>query len=620
MWKTLRSFLLEKLPEWLANRYPRVTDYYHLFVSDRWLIPGLFCAFLMVSTCAVATLKLWRTTPDGFKPVIKVSMIDRIQGWSLYRSAGQSVAKQDFYLANIAYRLAAANDPGNPDYFRKYLEVMQHEQSSSTLGAECFRYGSWLLRLTQTNQTDLDLFVSTMEHCRQYSDISRLLETKIETRASVQYSAYMRGLFHLGSYHAFRDLWPKTAEPLASDPLLAIYAQAVTVILDKQTADIAALQALYAPIEPSSPIFLRSRQVALQTYADTGDKHQCQHILNDLVEEGLASVQDYLIYWDLLIRLGSQEEIDFQASEIGEPASEVEAITLANILRLIGKKDASNKVAEAALFVFGDRSLNIWINYGHMISSDRSWGDLQTLAQRAHAFELSMEITPLIRYWEALIAWNMDRPERALKIFDALVDAPPRSGLLRLHMARGLLAVDQAAADSLVKGMNGTAEGVQLYWQQRSKETSSIGDLEGFTRVSTLAYESNPGDVTHMSNLSAALLLQRNEPEKAHEFVKLLKLSNPGFMPFRLNLAHSLIQVGQIQSADEELQSIAISKELEGPILEGDYRLALFELAVARNSSEEIVTRYRELRTDHLFPETVQWIETAAASHLENRK
>ena len=257
MWKTLRSFLLEKLPEWLANRYPRVTDYYHLFVSDRWLIPGLFCAFLMVSTCAVATLKLWRTTPDGFKPVIKVSMIDRIQGWSLYRSAGQSVAKQDFYLANIAYRLAAANDPGNPDYFRKYLEVMQHEQSSSTLGAECFRYGSWLLRLTQTNQTDLDLFVSTMEHCRQYSDISRLLETKIETRTSVQYSAYMRGLFHLRSYHAFRDLWPKTAEPLASDPLLAIYAQAVTVILDKQTADIAALQALYAPIEPSSPIFLR---------------------------------------------------------------------------------------------------------------------------------------------------------------------------------------------------------------------------------------------------------------------------------------------------------------------------------------------------------------------------
>ena len=55
-------------------------------------------------------------------------------------------------------------------------------------------------------------------------------------------------------------------------------------------------------------------------------------------------------------------------------------------------------------------------------------------------------------------------------------------------------------------------------------------------------------------------------------------------------------------------------------LLNAYYRLALFELAVARNSSEEIVTRYRELRTDHLFPETVQWIETAAASHLENRK
>ena len=455
-----------------------------------------------------------------------------------------------------------------------------------------------------------------MEHCRLFAEITYALESEFESSSVPIQASYLRALFEQGNYSQFQEIWARRSEGLEAEPLMTLYAKAIEVI-DKtaKPTDLEQLKALYKSIK-SDPTFAdQAGHVAVRTFAAIGRLPETRQVLRELIDRKSANVSDHLAYWLLLLRQGQKESIQYRPEEVSQPANVVEALLLANLLRSIGEKEASRLIAESALIVYGGQSYQIWLDYGNMLTMDQSWQELHNLARRAQNHVNSTELPAMARFWEALIAWKMDRPERAVEAFGQLADLPPESEQLRFQMANALLALGQAeSADRLVAGIRGDSNPVRLYWLRRVNESLNSRNLNAFHGVASSAYESSPNELVHISNLASAILLARKEPQKALELTRQLMAAKSDFLPYQLNHIHALIQASQLDEAEQRLTRLA-EVEKAAPI-QADYDFSQFELAVAKGARDEIVSRFGRVEKAHLFPETVRWVQAAAAPFL----
>ena len=82
----------------------------------------IFAGFLLFLVFLALFLpRIWRTTPPGFLPVIKISGLDMAQAWSLRRSALRSMKTGQLDQAAFAWQAAVAHNPANPDLVRGAL-------------------------------------------------------------------------------------------------------------------------------------------------------------------------------------------------------------------------------------------------------------------------------------------------------------------------------------------------------------------------------------------------------------------------------------------------------------------------------------------------------------------
>jgi tetratricopeptide (TPR) repeat protein len=599
----------------LAMSNPELVNLYVLFKVDRWILLAISIVFVLVGIVGVSVLKLWRTTPEHFDPVIKVSWLDYIQAWNLERKAQQEIAANNHEAAFGTLSVAIANDPGNADLYRLQLGVIQQRLPSLDLGRECLFYGSWLLGLTQTNRFDLEHLVNSMEHCRLYGEIVSSLETEFEAGSSPLQASYLRAVFEQGQYSRFRDLWNLHGKAFDGDRLMGLYAKGVDMIEDPESADLEGFRSLYQTLRSDPVTAVRAGHVAVRVFAAKGFRPHAKQALTDLIRRRQANVPDHLAYWLLLLRLGQESTIEYHSEEVGQPANVIEALLLANLLRTIGEEEASRPVAEAALMAYGGLSEQIWLDYGNMLTRHQSWSELHDLAQRAQNQVGHFELPSVGRFWEALIAWKMNRPDRAEEAFNKLADLPPESEQLRLEMANALLALGQSeAADRLLMGIKGDSDSIRLYWLRRVNESLKASDPSVFHVVASRAHESSPHEPVHISNLASAVLRTRKDPQKALELTEQLMERNAEFIPYQLNYVHALIQANRLEKAELQLASLAVA-EKSGPI-QADYELAEFELAVAKRVGGEIVSRFRRLNTEGLPAETVRWVQDAVAPYL----
>ena len=66
--------------------------------------------------------KIWRTSPQGFMPVIRISWLDMTQCWSLKRSARQAMTAGDFENAEHSWQMAVAQNPADVSAVQGYLD------------------------------------------------------------------------------------------------------------------------------------------------------------------------------------------------------------------------------------------------------------------------------------------------------------------------------------------------------------------------------------------------------------------------------------------------------------------------------------------------------------------
>ncbi len=582
---------------------------FQLLRLDRWFIPGIISVLLMSASGVGMFLKMWTTTPSHIEPAIKISLFDRLQAASLASSAHVLEEKGNYADAKASWTLAVANDPGNLNLIRGTLRVLGKESATHQTGREAAIYGSWLLRLTQTNRSDLSLVIKTLEHTRRYQEIGQLLEGEQPQLTAETQAVRLRALFHFGQYRQFQKVWERSPDLFGENKRLQLYYLGLTAILNQNPEDFRALKDAYNALDPYDPHYLESRQIAIRAHAAGQHTGTCHRLLKELVDRRMATLPDHLFYWHLLIRNGLGELILNDLEDVGQPATESEAVNLARTLHLAGHKSESAAAAQNALKVFGASAPDLWLQFGNQLAVDQEWHQLNTLAQEVHRHEaVSDRIGPMAQYWEALTALQSDHPDKAAALFQTIVQSPPRSPQMRFALATRLLSLGQdEAADALVEGLDGKTNEVRTYWGVRIGAAIQAKDSALFLSVAKAAYNSSPEFAPHINNYLSALLGERQRTNLVMELSKKLMASNPDQIAFRLNRAHALCL-----NADWD-QAVAILDKIEpnertAPAIKADYQLARFRLAAGQGNRERMSELHKSMDLSHFMPVTEEWI------------
>src|ERR1041384_7603305 len=93
--------LLIMRKNWQRRLEPKLiySPFLRLILFNGWFQLSFGLVFLLFVAGLLYLPKIWRVSPSGFLPVIRISWLDMTQNWSLKRSARKYMASRDFALA-----------------------------------------------------------------------------------------------------------------------------------------------------------------------------------------------------------------------------------------------------------------------------------------------------------------------------------------------------------------------------------------------------------------------------------------------------------------------------------------------------------------------------------------
>ncbi|MCB1126567.1 MAG: hypothetical protein KDM81_08735, partial [Verrucomicrobiae bacterium] len=349
MKKTDHSTLADRLVDWPLLRL------LVLHRGFRWVV---ILFLLSIISIALLLPKMWVATPEGFRPEVKISLLDRIQSWSLKRKAAAASERGEHGAAAQAWRAAWSNDPGSSEALRGMLQEISvmdrpQEQVNMTLQGS-----SWLLRLAHTNRTDIPLVGWA---CIRSGLSERALAVFQLAGRPLPESLTMLNaiaLFESGQIAEFkktmstvewRDRIMSALDPASADPKdyvdrefrlvsLAFIAGWYNVPKDRAEA-FRLLEAAQKDLLTETVAYDLEYLIRLSQR----DVEACKSLLAQLQTIGKDTVRHHTSLWQLLLREGRREEAVELATRLNlVPASAWDAYQLGRTYTLLGRLDMAN--------------------------------------------------------------------------------------------------------------------------------------------------------------------------------------------------------------------------------------------------------------------------------------
>ena len=604
----------------LIARYPGMARYLFLFRVDRWLIPIVVLAMLLCGGGVASFLKLLPNTPEGFKPAVKVSVFDIFQSKALARSAEKHEQAGHMPAARAAWRGVISNTPGAVEPLRRFLKILQQDEVNLSIARDTFRYGRWLLRLTDDDPADLELVATTLEHGRRYTEVLKLLGSHEESLSDSGHATAMRALFWLDHYDRFAERWSEASPALREDSVMQLYSLAVEAIIEGEKKAYKAFLDRSTGADPYTPEFLPSQRLEIRVHAALGNRDACRRVLEDLKKRRLATFADHLPYWRSTLSHNESYDVLRQYAQVKEPVSEHEAYSLVSLLHEAGQTNEALRASRQLMEYFGN-PLSLWLDHGNILMESKRWPELKSLAMNVHQSDQLSHLWSTAKYWEGIAELFLEETELAEARFKEIAEFPIISPATSLEMVNRLRRLGQnAAAYTVLNQLEEVMADEQNYWILRCQIAAADKDLASLVESATKAYELDPEYVGNINNYVVALLLQRTEPEKALELSEQLLAHDEDSVTYRLTHIHALIQNERLAEASERMQSLEGMNVPTADIL-ADYRLALYELAYAQGRFDAVVAMNSELDRQFFMPEKIAWIAetlSEAKARVEN--
>ena len=170
-----------------------------LFILDPWFRIVSVLILLGVVAIAIALPKIWRVTPPGFQPQVRVSLLNLAQAWQLRRSARELAAEGSPDEAAAAWRAAVLKNLGHLPTIREALRatVSLPNQTAAAL-EQAAKFPAWLVALGGTNAQDIGLVAQLCDRTGRSDEVYDLLHPLRDQLSTDDQVLYLKTLLDRG--------------------------------------------------------------------------------------------------------------------------------------------------------------------------------------------------------------------------------------------------------------------------------------------------------------------------------------------------------------------------------------------------------------------------------------
>ncbi|MBI2927371.1 MAG: hypothetical protein HYY24_16875 [Verrucomicrobia bacterium] len=554
-------------------------------------------------------VKLWRVTPPDFKPEVRISGLDYFQAWSLQRTANRHFQQNRLAEAVISGRAALANNPGDLESLRSFLREIAARVEPPQFQRETLSLARWLLRLSPTNQLDLEIAGGVLLHYGLSQSVVGLVVPQRDRLSDGLSRLYLKALFEENLVEDFAHTWqshPQQSD-LVTDHELGLYwaaYQAGWGAPGETAAAFARLEASFA--DPQRRVL--AHRLALKVHAQRDQSEQYFPILEQLQTWQRDAVKDHVQGWYLLAKNQRLPEGVRRAQDFApRPMTAAESVLLVQAYYDLGLRDLAVQALDRFTleFSFADE---LWVTYANLLVEAKRWDQLRQLAMKMRAHEtVGFRLRALSFYLEGRSELGQDHQAAADEAFDRIAEVPVENFGLAVAMAANLrrLGYPRLARGLLVSHQQ-EGESVYSFWRLLSQTAFGLKDTGLLLSATEKAFRLAPGNIEATVNYTAALLVTRQRPDEAMRYTFELLQKFPDRPVVRLNHAAALLQTQRFAEAARELERLA--KLPLGAEEKANLDYLRCELLVRLGRKEEARVLHQQLNSTYLFPEEIDFL------------
>lgn len=602
-----KSTARRRLKRALSRRF-RYYPLLKLLVLNPWFRAAFLSVGAFVLLLILCLPKFWRTTPDGFTPVARVSWLDMMQCWSLKRSAQKLASQGNYSEAAHSWRLAVAQNPGDLEALRGYLEnFAKVARPDPQLVGATVNLINWTVRIAGTNAADLDRVAAICEQHRWHDVAGHFLGSAPDRLSPKSRAAHAKALFIQGNFDAFRQEADKLGSDAAGESL-RLYRLAQRYGWGSETESAAAREELVRAMD-SLEVGAEAARLLLIVSARRGEIALFETALQKLALSNNATVMDHVARWVLLANAGRNDEAVRLAQAFTlAPQSSAEMLRLADIYVKLGLKDSAREVLEKFVPAFGSTP-EPWRYYATFLEAEKDWAELRTLALKMRErAALASSLWAYSYFVEGLADYRMNLREAAAIAFSKASEAELDSAPLAFSLAQKMTALGFGApALRMIEQLRDRVENDAEYWEAYFEAAFLARDEAAVLRAAENAYKLKPQDAQLHNRYAAALMLNRKDPQESIRMTLQLVNAYPNSSSASINHSYALLLNRRVAEARALLESLAgrtLAQEEANA-----YHLGSFEVYYELEMWDEALRHAGKVNAASLFPTQLERFE-----------
>jgi tetratricopeptide (TPR) repeat protein len=594
-----------ELPEFVED-----SSFLRLFVFEKnFRLAVVFFIFLCIGL-GFFLPKWWITSPPGFLPEVRTSGLDKVQSWSLRRSAIKSAAAGQIDEAVHTWRMAIFEDPCNPTNSQGLLNTLVRI-NPPPVGYQ--RVGifqaQWLMRLRRTNQADLDLVALLFDHYQLSDLVVAVLVPKADSLTPVQAGLLLKALYQVQDMERFSTVW-NGYPSLHTNTLFKVYRAAWQAGWGPPGSIRQGRDSLEKAISnPDTRLLALQLQLSI-SYA-LNDLGAYTQAFDALETDHATRVKDHAYLWRLLVRTGKSAEAESRLRRFSNPpTTPLECSLITETYAMLGRPEEASVYLGKHIHLFGGQ-LELWIRQAELLITTAKWDRLRELALELRQVEgLRDHVAGFAWYLEGLSELRRNRTVAADRAFQLVLSETISDPLLGFQTATSLAQLERPElARKLLNRLQANFNDKAEYWLQVMMAAYGDNDIEAMLAAAEKAYAIAPNNPVIMNNYAAALIIMRQRPGEAVKLTLNKLTASPGDLGATLNHALALLQNDRLN----EVQAILVRidpNQLDG-IHFSVYQLAQFELNLRRGDFLRASAAANQVDRRFLKAPQIRWFDEA---------
>lgn len=546
----------EKLPPWVLSEMEvqqRLSNWPLLRLL--WHDPLFRWAFLACLTAGLVgilvLLRIWVVTPPDMVPKIRIKALDFLEARIHGKLARSKDAARDFEGAQYHWRVAVQNHPARPDLIHGYLSnLVAQPPRSPARSRAAIEQSFWLLRLRGTNQADLGLILHAMEHFR-FDELALIWATNGPAPLPPEIGAVgLRSLLRLGQGDKYAALRATLTNELPATENLALFDAAWRLGWGGASDDPNAKERLRSAVtNPATAVTALELQLLLATRQNSIDAFGAT--LGRLRDLHADTPSQHAAYWNLLRANKRADEAQTLALQYADPpVSSQEIVRVATSFIGLGLTNHVAKFLEHFVPQLG-ATPECWTILGDVLLSQRRWSDLRGLAVEIRRNPLaSGSLAGFSHFLDGAAAMGEHAEIDAMESFAKVARNPIQDDNVAYNIAQALIFYRAyVPARAVLLSRTHRFAGSLEFWQTLVRVAYELRDSELLLRSARAARDLAPNRMDTLTDLAAALLVERVNPEEALSLTRRLVQTKSQSVSARMNYALALLQNRQAPAA-----------------------------------------------------------------------